>query len=83
MAVSSTQAASKQLCVFDIMGSNGDMMAVAKDYALAAKPWGVNIEPQVYTSLDDAVSDFESKKCQGIIADNYVMKKYNNWGCSR
>ena len=28
VAVGSTQAASKQLCVFDIMGSNGDMMAV-------------------------------------------------------
>lgn len=81
MAMNSS-AADLKICVFDIMGSNGDMMAVAKDYALAAKPWGVNIEPQVYTSLDDAVSDFESKKCQGVIADNYVMKKYNNFAGS-
>lgn len=82
VTVVSTQAASKQLCVFDIMGSNGDIMALAKDYALVAKQWGVDIEPKTYTSLDDALADFEVKKCQGIIADNYVMKKYNNFAGS-
>ena len=79
VAVGSAQAASKQLCVFDIMGSNGDIMALAKDYALVAKQWGVDIEPKTYTSLDDALADFEVKKCQGIIADNYATKKYNSF----
>ncbi|MFC3902168.1 hypothetical protein SAMN05421749_1056 [Acinetobacter marinus] len=79
MALSSVQAASQQICVFDIMGSNGDIMAIAKDYTLVAKQWGVDIEAKTYTSLEQALSDFEAKKCQAIIADNYATKKYNTF----
>lgn len=35
-----TSATEMNICVYDIMGANGDIMAVAKDYALAAKNWG-------------------------------------------
>ncbi|MFU8926640.1 putative solute-binding protein [Acinetobacter puyangensis] len=67
------------LCVYDIMGTNGDTMAVAKDYALAAKQWDVEIRPKVYLKLEAAQSDFEQKKCRGLVADNFATKKYNNF----
>lgn len=70
-------ASSLELCVFDVMGANGDTMAVAKDYALAAKQWGVSIQPKVYTNLNAVIADFDQKKCGGIVADNYATKKYN------
>ncbi len=78
-ASSLASASQVSLCVFDIMGASGDTMAVAKDYALAAKQWGVEIEPKVYMNLGEATSDFEAKKCDGLVADNYATKKYNNF----
>lgn len=72
-------ASDLNLCVFDIVGANGETMAVAKDYALAAKQWGVNITPIVYTKLDAAQNDFDHNKCGGLVADNFTSKKYNNF----
>ena len=74
-----TSATEMNICVYDIMGANGDIMAVAKDYALAAKNWGVDIQPNVYMNLEKAQNDFEQKKCDGLVADNYATKKYNNF----
>lgn len=78
--VSSMSHASKlNLCVFDLMGANGDIMSVAKDYALAAKEWGVEITPKVYMNANAAIRDFDSQKCDGIVADNFSTKKYNKF----
>lgn len=74
-----TMASKIDFCVVDLMGANGDVMALAKDYALAAKQWGVDVNPIVYTNLTAAMRDFDAKKCQGIVADNFSMKKYNNF----
>lgn len=57
----SSYAAPLSVCVFDLMGAGGDTMARAKDYALAAKNWGLDIEPKVYTKINHAIADFDSK----------------------
>lgn len=64
-------------CVLDLMGANGDIMGVAKDYALAAKQWGVDVTPTVYMNVSEALRDFENGTCNGLVADNFATKKYN------
>lgn len=78
IGISTLSSASQiELCVFDVMGVNGITMAVAKDYALAAKQWGVTIQPKVYTQLNEVIRDFDNKKCDGVVADNFSTRKYN------
>lgn len=72
-------ATTVNLCVFDIIGANGDTMGIAKDYALAAKNWGVNINPIVYKNVEPLLADFNSNKCDGIVADNYNTRPYNQF----
>ena len=67
------------LCVFDVAGTNGDIMNIIKDYTLAAKQWDVEIRSKVYTSLVKAQQDFDQKRCNGLVADNFSTKKYNNF----
>lgn len=79
-SLSAMSMASKiDFCVLDLMGANGDVMALAKDYALTAKQWGVEVNPIVYTNLNAAVRDFDGGKCKGIVADTFSTKKYNNF----
>lgn len=73
------QAKTLLLCVYDLIGAGGDTMALAKDYALQAKQWGVEIEPKSYTKVSDVVAAFDSKQCDGIAADSFATKKYNNF----
>jgi len=50
-------------CVYDPLGAAGDYFAMAKDYQLAAKRWGVELELISYTSESTAVEDFKEGKC--------------------
>lgn len=74
-----SSASKLELCVFDLMGSNGDVMAIAKDFALVAKNWGVEVSPKVYMNATPLIRDFDNKKCDGIVVDNFLTKKYNNF----
>ena len=81
VGISSTIVSASKInfCVLDLMGANGDIMAIAKDYALAAKQWGVEVNPKVYLNVGSALRDFESGKCNGLVADNFATKKYNGF----
>ena len=68
-----------KLCVFDFVGAQGDIMNIARDFSLASKGWGAPIELKVYTNSQRIVQDFDRKACDGIIADNFHTKKYNNF----
>ena len=56
-------AAAQLFCVYDPLGAGGDYFSLFKDYQLAAKRWGVDIELKVYT--DDAQLDtaFRAGQC--------------------
>lgn len=75
-------APSIDFCVFDVMGENGSTMSVVKDYAVQAKQWNVEVRPKVYNQLQAAVQDFDSKKCDGLVADNFITRKYNTFAGS-
>ena len=78
-ALQTTQAAPIELCVFDVLGSNGPTMSLAKDYALFAKQNNVEIQLKPYVVFHRLVNEFDNGSCQGIVADNFGTRKYNNF----
>ena len=57
-AVSAGTQAKQTMCVFDIVGKNGDVYALMKDYQLAAKGWGADIALKVNSSESVIAEDF-------------------------
>lgn len=72
-------AKSIELCVFDLIGVNGPTMSTAKDYVLYAKQNTVDINLKFYSNFKQLTTDFEQKKCDGIVGDNFGTRKYNNF----
>jgi len=66
LALSQSAAAKpvqRSLCVFDIIGANGDVYQMMKDYAVAAQNWGVDFQLRPYTDEATAKADFQAGKC--------------------
>ncbi|MBA1145980.1 RND transporter [Ectothiorhodospiraceae bacterium WFHF3C12] len=57
----------RSLCVFDIIGSNGDVYQMMKDYAVAARKWGVDFELRPYTDESTAKADFQAGECDAVV----------------
>ncbi|TXJ06884.1 MAG: hypothetical protein E6Q25_08435, partial [Acinetobacter sp.] len=57
-------------CVYDVAGNQGDVVQLMKDYAIAAKSWGVNIQPKIYQNDEQAVQDYQAKKCDAVVASS-------------
>lgn len=72
-------AKSIELCVFDLIGVNGPTMSTAKDYVLFAKQNKIDINLKFYSNFKQLTTDFEQKKCDGIVGDNFGTRKYNNF----
>jgi hypothetical protein len=49
VAFSSAAHAKQTLCVFDLLGTGGDVYAMMKDYSLAAAKWGADVDLKPYT----------------------------------
>lgn len=57
----------RSLCVFDIIGSNGDVYQMMKDYAVAAQGWGVDFQLRPYTDESTAKADFQAGECDAVV----------------
>lgn len=64
LAAGSVQA--QTLCVFDLLGAQGDSYSFMKDYALAAKQWGADIVLKPYPDERLAVEDFKAGQCDAV-----------------
>src|SRR5699024_4943800 len=56
----------RSLCVFDVVGRNGDTYQLMRDYVLAAKEWGVEFTMKPYTDEALVVADFRAGKCDAV-----------------
>ena len=56
-------AQSVSMCVFDVIGANGDFYNFVKDYALEMKGHGVDFELKPYTDEGVAIGDFNAGQC--------------------
>src|SRR5690606_3200212 len=59
-AVTGISQAKQVMCVFDLVGKSGDVFSLMKDYQLAAKNWGADIELRVNTNEAVVAEDFKA-----------------------
>jgi len=76
---SSAHAAGPTMCVFDLLGANGDNYAMMKDYALAAKQWGAAITLKAYTDERVASEDFKAGQCDGVALTGIRARAFNSF----
>jgi hypothetical protein len=75
----SVQAQAQTFCVYDPTGAQGPGFAFAKDYALAAKAWGVSIVLKAYTDERVASEDFKAGQCDGVAITGLRGRQYNSY----
>ncbi|MBE0486785.1 putative solute-binding protein [Marinobacter sp.] len=67
------------VCVFDVIGANGDIFNVMKDYALEVRPLGVNLQLKPYTDEGVAVGDFNAGQCDAVAATDLRTRPFNKF----
>lgn len=77
-AASSLQA-KQVICVFDLVGKSGDVYALMKDYQLAAKQWGADIELRVEQKEGVVTEDFKAGKCDGVSITGMRGRQFNKF----
>ena len=77
-ALQSVQA-KQTFCVFDLVGTQGDVYALMKDYQLAAKQWGADLELKAYTDERVLTEDFKAGKCDGASITGMRGRQFNNF----
>lgn len=68
-----------KMCVFDVIGANGDMFNMVKDYALEMKAHGVDFDLRPYTDEGVAVGDFNSGQCDAVAATDLRTRPFNRF----
>ncbi len=79
IAAASTAQAKQVMCVFDLVGKNGDVYTLMKDYQLAAKNWGADIELKVNQNEAVIAEDFKAGKCDAVSITGMRGRQFNNF----
>lgn len=72
-------AAASKICVFDILGAQGDISGMMKDYALAATKMGASVELKSYTDERTAAEDFKAGQCDGVMLTGMRGRQFNSF----
>lgn len=78
-AVTGVTQAKQVICVFDLVGKSGDVFNLMKDYQLAAKNWGADIELRVGQNEGVIAEDFKAGKCDGISVTGMRGRQFNDF----
>lgn len=79
MAVMAAPARAQTACVFDIMGAQGDIYALARDYALQVKRMGISLKLRPYTDERVALEDFKAGQCDAVLMTNLRGRQLNKF----
>ena len=71
--------AANKICVFDILGAQGDAYGLMKDYALAATKMGAAVELKAYTDERTAAEDFKAGQCDGVLLTGLRGRQFNKF----
>lgn len=71
--------AAQIFCVFDPMGTQGQVYAIARDYQFVARTWGVQIELKAYTDEKIAAEDFKAGQCDGVAITGLRARQFNQF----
>ena len=79
LVFTSTAQAAVDVCIFDLLGKSGESFQMAKEWALAAKGWGAEIN--LIPRQDEAVADddFKAGKCDGVFMTAMRARQYNKF----
>lgn len=80
--VSAQASAGNKICVFDILGAQGDVSGMMKDYALAATKMGASLELKSYTDERTAAEDFKAGQCDGVMLTGMRGRQFNSFSGS-
>ncbi len=72
-------AEERSMCVFDIIGANGDIYNIMKDYKTAALGWGVDLELKPYTDEKIAAEDLKAGQCDAAVLTGIRGRQFNNY----
>ena len=78
-SVSVQANAANKICVFDILGAQGDAYGLMKDYALAATKMGAAVELKAYTDERTAAEDFKAGQCDGVLLTGLRGRQFNKF----
>lgn len=80
LTFSPVQAAEKRtMCVFDIIGANGDIYNIMKDYKTAALGWGIDLELKPYTDEKIASEDLKAGQCDSAVLTGIRGRQFNSY----
>lgn len=69
--------AAQQVCVFDILGAQGEAFGMMKDYALAATKLGASLQLKAYTDERTASEDFKAGQCDAVLITGMRARQFN------
>ncbi|MBQ0722650.1 MAG: hypothetical protein KBT61_01390 [Paraperlucidibaca sp.] len=69
--------ANQTLCVYDLLGGAGDMVNIAKDYAVAAQNMGAKMSIKAYTDERVATEDLKAGECDSVMATGFRTRQFN------
>ncbi len=70
-----SQAAS--LCVFDLVGTQGDVYNMSRDFLIAMQRENIDLDVKIYTNETRAVEDYKAGRCDGVIATGLRTRPFN------
>ena len=81
-SVSVQANAANKICVFDVLGAQGDAYGLMKDYALAATKMGAAVDLKAYTDERTAAEDFKAGQCDGVLLTGMRGRQFNKFAGS-
>lgn len=75
--VNAAEPIKRRLCVWDIMGQNGEIFAKLKDYQVKASTLGVDFELKGYVDERVASEDFRVRYCDAVVVTGLRARPFN------
>lgn len=70
-------ASAQTFCVFDLLGAQGDVYNIMKDYQIEASKWGANLQLKAYSDEKVASEEFKAGQCDGVLLTGLRARAYN------
>lgn len=80
--VSCPATAGQKFCVFDFLGSSGDLYSMARDYALAMQREGVDLDLKGFNNEARATEAFKAGDCDALMATAFRTRQFNSVAAS-
>lgn len=79
LATSVSAQAANRVCVWDVLGAQGEQYSLMKDFALAAPRMGAAIELRAYTDERTAAEDFKAGQCAAVVVTGMRGQQFNKF----